>query len=245
LLLAGAASGQAPPAPEWRPVAPVTPQVLPAAFQKVDTVPPKPAAPQPFPPQPTPIEKLQPEPVEPGRIVVPAGMRTKASEDEGEFQIRTDKPGLDWFTHRFSEEQMFQDWRDAARKRPGAGRIYFPEEEPVSNQVYTARQSPRLVRLVEPSYVTHGRLFFEQPNQERYGWDLGPLSPAIEMGLYYYDLVMLPYHVGSQTCHQCDGSAGKCLPGDATPLLFYREQFSLTGIVFEAGAVLGLNFAFP
>jgi hypothetical protein len=102
-----------------------------------------------------------------------------------------------------------------------------------------------MVKQVEPQYVIHKPLYFEQKNFERYGWDLGPMSPGVEALTFYYDVVMLPYHIGADVCHCLDTNAGKCLPGDPVPLLLYRERFSVTGLVFEAGAVFGGLFAFP
>src|SRR5207244_12668494 len=113
------------------------------------------------------------------------------------FLIKTEKPGLDQITRRLSEEQLYEVWRQDYRKRPGLGRIYFPEEEPVSKDAYTGRQSPYMVKLVEPNYVIHGQLYFESRYLERYGWNIGPLSPVVEAGFYYYALVMLPYRIGA------------------------------------------------
>ncbi len=204
----------------------------------------KTVAPRQLPPPPKVDAVPSTPPEKPSRIGVPSGTKIRASEDEAEFTIQTEPPGLDRLTQRLSEDQFYEKLRQEARRRPGMGRIYFPEEEPVSDERYTGRQYPYMVRFVEPHYVCHKPLLFEQKNFERYGWDLGPVNPALEVGKYYYDLVMMPYHLGSNTCHCYDCSAGKCLPGDPVPLLWYREQFSLTGLVFETGTILGGVFMF-
>jgi hypothetical protein len=242
LLLAGGASAQSiVTAPDWRPSEQAKPQPIPASFQNVEAVQFKPAQP----PQPFPADKvLQPVPQPAGRII-PVGMKIRPTEDEGGLTIRTEIPGLDQLTQRLAEEDVFEKWRKEYQGRPGTQRMYFPLEERVSNEVFTGRQSPYMVRFVEPNYVVHGHLYFEQKNFDRYGWDIGPLSPGIEAGLYFYDLVMLPYHIGANACHSLETSAGKCLPGDATPLMVYREQFSITGLVFQAGAVFGGAVLFP
>lgn len=260
LLWAGAASAQTNSTdPVWYPVGQSKPQAtkpqpLSPSIQKVETVQFKPAQELPSPfkqdkvaPPPVKQDKVAPPPVpeQPGRIVVPQAIKNRLADDEGGLTIRTESPGLDRLTRRWSEEQFFESLRQDARRKPGMQRVYFPEEEPVSTEVYAGRQSPYRVCFVEPHYVTHGRLLFEQKNFERYGWDIGPLSPAVEFAIYYYDLVMLPYHVGAHACARCDTSAGKCLPGDATPLVIYREQFSITGLVFEGAAVFGGLFLFP
>jgi hypothetical protein len=238
LLLAGGVSAQSSvPGPDWQPSTRTKPQPIPASFQNVEPVQFKPAQP----PQPFPADKV----LQPAGRIVQVGLRNRPGDDEGGLVIRTDVPGLDLLTQRLAEDDVFEKWRKEYQGRPGTQRIYFPIEEPVSREPYTGRQSPYMVRFVEPNYVVHGHLMFEQKNFDRYGWDLGPLTTGIELGLYYYDLAMLPYHIGVNACHARETSAGKCLPGDATPLVIYREQFSVTGLVFEAGAVAGLAFAFP
>jgi hypothetical protein len=236
LLLAGGASAQSVTqgTVEWYPAGQGKPQPLPAAVQKAQNV--EPAQFKAPPPTPLPDRIL--------RVGAQAG-KIKSAEQDYEFSIQIELPGLDRLTQRRSEAEFFQALRDEARFKPGVGRIYFPEQERVSDQVYTGRQFPYMVRFVEPQYVCHMPLLFEQKNFERYGWDLGPISPGIEAGMFFYDLVMLPYHVGSQACRCFDCSAGKCLPGDPTPLLLYREQFSVTGLVFEFGTIFGGAFAIP
>ncbi len=89
-------------------------------------------------------------------------------------------------------------------------------------------------------------LLFEQPNFERGGWDLGILTPVANLGAYYYDLALLPYHALDEALStKIDCSAGKCLPGDPTPFYLYPEEFSVTGLVGEASVVTGLFFLFP
>jgi hypothetical protein len=102
-----------------------------------------------------------------------------------------------------------------------------------------------MVELVEPGYVCHRRLLFEQPNFERYGYDYGILQPGISLGIFWYDTLSLPYHAFSRPCRNYDCSSGKCLPGDPVPLYLYKEPFSLTGLVAQTGVVLGGFFAFP
>jgi hypothetical protein len=216
---------------DWHPSGQAKPQPLPSTLQKVEPV-------QFQPPPPTPLpDKIL-------RVAAQAG-KIKAAEQEYDFTIKTELPGLDVLTKRISEAEFFQSLREEARLKPGTGRIYVPEQERVSDQVYTGRQFQYMLRYVEPSYVCHQPLLFEQKNFERYGWDLGPINPGLELGMFYYDTVMLPYHLGAHACRCFDCSAGKCLPGDPVPFLLYREQFSITGLVFEFGTVLGGAFAIP
>ena len=101
-------------------------------------------------------------------------------------------------------------------------------------------------RPVEPNYVCHGRLFFEQPNFERYGWDLGPVdSDRGIAGLTTTTWRCFPTRSGTDPFRCYDCSAGNCLPGDPTPFYLYPEEFSVTGLVGEASVVTGLFFLFP
>lgn len=168
-------------------------------------------------------------------------IRTGARKDELDITINPELPGPERLFERFSERQVFERIKVDARKRPGSPAIVFPDEPPVTHERYTGRNFTRSVATVEPSYVCHGRLLFEQRNFERYGWDLGVLDPGVQVGKFCYDLVLLPYHYWTDPWQHWDCSAGKCLPGDPVPLLLYREKFSLTGLAAQGTAVgLGL-----
>jgi hypothetical protein len=99
--------------------------------------------------------------------------------------------------------------------------------------------------VVEPSYLCYGRLYFEQKNFERYGWDLGPFTPLLSAAGFYWDLAWLPYHLATAPCRQYECSAGYCLPGSPVPLLLYPPELSLTGFVAEAGTVVAMVAIFP
>src|SRR5439155_17432134 len=104
---------------------------------------------------------------------------------------------------------------------------------------------PKMVELVEPSYVCHGRLLWEQPNFERLGYNFGVLQPALCLGVFYYDTALLPYHVWSDWRCTMDCTYGRCMPGDQAPLLVPRERFSVTGLVGQSATLIGIGFLFP
>ena len=98
---------------------------------------------------------------------------------------------------------------------------------------------------VEPNYVCYGRLLFEAKNFDRYGWDLGLVTPVVSAGMFYFDVATLPYHLFTDPCRHCECSAGYCLPGDPVPYLIYPPHWSLTGAMFEAGTIVALYAIFP
>ncbi|MFO0809605.1 MAG: hypothetical protein U0746_13355 [Gemmataceae bacterium] len=97
---------------------------------------------------------------------------------------------------------------------------------------------PHVLR-VEPNFTCYHRLYFEELNSERYGWDLGPIQPVVSTGYFIKDLLLLPYHYGTRPFQRYDCGAGHCLPGDPVPYLLYPAEISLTGGLLEAGIVVG------
>jgi hypothetical protein len=108
-----------------------------------------------------------------------------------------------------------------------------------------ARTFPPAQEVVEPYYVCYNRLLFEERNSERYGWDLGFIQPFVSAGAFYWDVVALPYHLGTEPCRHYECGAGYCLPGDPVPYLLYPPELSLTGTVLEAGTIVALFGIFP
>lgn len=175
---------------------------------------------------------------------VPGGRPNPAMEGDPEY-YRTELPGADRLFERKSESQFYDTIRAEAQARGGAIRPSFPEKIPVSKEKFQPRQFKEMVETIEPSFVMHRRLLFEQPNFDRHGWELGNLQPGISTLRFVYDVVAMPYHKWTRPLDKWDSSAGKCLPGDATPLFLYREQLSFTGLVAQAGVVAGGFLAFP
>jgi hypothetical protein len=104
---------------------------------------------------------------------------------------------------------------------------------------------PPMFERVEPGYVCYRRLYFEDLNSERYGWEVGPLQPFLSAAIFYKDLALWPYHIGTRPCQRYECSAGYCLPGDPVPYLLYPIEWSVTGGLLEAGTVVGLYALFP
>ncbi len=166
-------------------------------------------------------------------------------EDTSDVQIQLEPPGPKRLFRLESETRLQERMRQLARERPTPERIEFPEEKPISTGTFVARSFPAQGIAVEPHYVCYNRLYFEDLNSERYGWDLGFLQPFVSAGVFYWDLATLPYHMGTQPCRCFECSAGYCLPGDPVPYLIYPPELSITGTVFEAVTIGGLLAIFP
>ncbi len=197
----------------------------------------------------TPAAFVEPKPV------APQPRKPGAADESPEVYVRLELPGPQRLFTRESESQFFERLAQDIRKQPGA-RALFPPEQVINRQSVTQMPFPRRDPItkkpfelrdcsVEPFYVCHGRLFFEQPNFERTGWNFGVFQPAISLGVFYYDLALLPYHACSDLRGSGECSVGKCLPGDPAPLLVPRERFSVTGAVGQTGVILGGLYLFP
>lgn len=121
----------------------------------------------------------------------------------------------------------------------------FPRYALVPPPIVPVRFWQPVPEVVEPLYLCYDRLYFEQINQERYGWDLGPLQPLISAGIFYLDVATLPYHAATDPlrCYECN--TGYALPGQCVPLLLYQPEWSVTGALAEAGAVGLMFWMFP
>lgn len=117
-----------------------------------------------------------------------------------------------------------------------AGATYTPK---------TAGYPPVRAKL-EPTYVIHRRLYFEDTNAERAGWDMGPVQPIFSAAWFVRDVVLLPHNVASGFWkNRWDTSAGKCPPGAPTPYYLYPRGYTVSGLLWEVPLVVGLTYIFP
>jgi hypothetical protein len=184
----------------------------------------------------------------------PAPAQAPYKDDTADLNLRTELPGQQLLFKRESEANLYERIRQNA---PRSNPAIFPTEEPVISKVsYVHPSYPRLdprtkqpfgnmVETVEPCYVMHRRLLFEQLNFERGLYDLGVAQPLVSLGVFYYDVATAPYHIWSDLRDRNESSVGKCLPGDPAPFLVPCEKFSVTGLIGEFGAIAGLRILFP
>lgn len=123
--------------------------------------------------------------------------------------------------------------------------VDLPTIPVISDKPLPARANSPMQVLIEPSYVMHRRLFFEQKNSERAGWDFGPAQPILSTLHFYKDVVLLPSKMASNLLEPYETSAGKCLPGSPTPLLWYPPEITTFGGVVGAAAIVGTVALFP
>lgn len=165
--------------------------------------------------------------------------QTKAEEEQEFYSLPANLPGPDRMFGRLLSDAAWKESQRQEAKRFGLTRkVIFPEPIVLTTEKFQPRAWQPSTSQVTPGYVVHDRLLFEQLNFERYGWELGALGPPVQLGTYFFDLALLPYHMFSRPLDQMDSSAGKYLPGDNVPLMIYPEPFSITGLSGMAGAYM-------
>jgi hypothetical protein len=174
----------------------------------------------------------------------PPRYSTSQNADYSTYRPQLEPPGSERVFRLESEasynERLRQEAKDVSREQ-----VVFPDEPIVSRERFQSRAFAARAMTVEPNYVLHKPLLFEQPNMERYGWDLGVISPVVSAGAFFGDVLTLPYHLGEEICRGPQTSAGKCLPGDPVPYLLYPPGLSLKGAIAELSAAAVLFVAFP
>jgi hypothetical protein len=166
-------------------------------------------------------------------------------EEEQDIKIQLEPPGPDRIFGRRDSEQslqvrMRQEWRQQHRTP-----FEFPDEPVLSTQIYKGRAFPPMTETVEPNYLCYGRLYFEDKNSERYGWDLGFIQPVVSAGIFFWDTATMPYRLGTEPCRRYECNTGYCMPGDPVPYLLYPPVWSVTGSAAEIAAVVALAAIFP
>lgn len=202
-------------------------------------------SPRPAPPPPPPAAEAEVLPVaamQP-RVEPPGGYRPPDPGEGTGYTIQLEPPGPERLFRLESEAALNERMRQEARDR--RERITFPEEPVLSRDRYTGRAWPKQQTFAEPNYVCYRRLYFEQKNEERFGWDLGIVQPIVSTAQFFGDFVTLPYKFGTDPCRCYECSAGQCLPGQPTPYLLYPPQPSITGVVAEVAIVGALFAIFP
>ena len=171
--------------------------------------------------------------------------RRQPSEEEQGVRIQLEPPGPDRiFGRRDSERSLQERIRQDVRQQRMTP-FEFPEEPILTTQRYAGRVFPPMTETVEPNYLCYKRLYFEDKNSERYGWDLGFIQPVVSAGIFFWDSATLPYRMGTELCRKYECNSGYCMPGDPVPYLLYPPIWSVTGGAAEIAAVIAIAAIFP
>jgi hypothetical protein len=163
-----------------------------------------------------------------------------------EYPIQLEPPDMPRVAQSLQSDVSLQERiRQEHRERKSMERITFPQSPVLSTDTYAGRSWEASKMIVEPNYVIYRRLYFQQNNFERYGWDLGPVTSLVCATTFLTDFLSMPYQVLTDPCRCMESNAGWCLPGDPVPLMLYPPEISLTGTLAEAGAVLAIVSIFP
>ncbi len=178
---------------------------------------------------------------------MPGGGRANTASDEAttSFIVQVEPPPPERLFRLESEQKWRQRVIQETRERLPGDRVVFPEEPILTQEKYAGRHWPKMHMVVEPYFVGFNRLYFQQVNFERYGWDLGPITSLLSALGFYKDLALVPYHIFSDPLRDFEYNTGYCLPGDPTPLLLYPPTTSALGLLGELGALGLVLVAFP
>ncbi|MFO0798416.1 MAG: hypothetical protein U0804_13145 [Gemmataceae bacterium] len=228
--------------------APVAAPALPPAVPAVTERP----LPAPVPvPVPSPVFTSQPVFQEPAVPQPAAQPKTATPKDTVPLPPEVTRlPGRDKIFMMYDDESLRRAILEQAKKNKVGVPIEFPVLPPVAppGTTYVSRTGtqPPLQVVYESGFVVHRRLHFEEKNSERYGWDLGPLSPVVSTMAFYRDVLLWPNSLASGIVTGFwDTSAGKCLPGSPVPYLWYPPELTLTGTAAEALVITGAAFVIP
>jgi hypothetical protein len=128
---------------------------------------------------------------------VPAG---KDGEEPANPALQLKPPPPQMLFRLESEQALRSRIRKEALANPKLPRPEFPEDK-VGTGHLTRRDWPWYTWTVEPAYLCHGRLFFEQREAERYGLDLGVVHPIISASIFFADVAIFPVRAALWPCH--------------------------------------------
>jgi hypothetical protein len=213
----------------------VSPDNVPTAPPAVTT-----AAPQPFPLPRAPSVQL-PGGVQPTRFQAPA-----RDDEKTQLEPVVTPPSLERLSRLDSDEKLQERIRQETKNRRDE-EVVFPESPILSRERYVGRKGlwPQRQLVVEPGFVCYGKLFFEDKNTERYGWELGYFQAVLSPLKFFGDVAIFPLKWGADPCCPKDCSSGHCLPGDPVPFLLYPPEITPCGAFFEVAAILALVAIFP
>ncbi len=92
----------------------------------------------------------------------------------------------------------------------------------------------------------HKPAYFEQPQLERYGHEVGPvLQPLISTAHFFGNIAVLPYKMGIHPPNECQYSLGYYRPGNCAPYMLQPIPLSLRGAAAQASVITGAAALIP
>lgn len=216
--------------------------------------------------QPIPVPKLdpptkkgdEPRPTNPMKTTPDLSTLDQLSLPEGLERSRVFRLDSDRTMRKRITMELIEESRRVKTKDPIDPKVMatnyanYPTVAPIAPEgaVYQPKMItqnyPPMQAFVEPSYVVYRRLYFEDKNSERYGWEVGLMQPALSALIFYKDLLLYPARFGSNLFERYDTSAGQCLPGSPVPYFLYPPEIDLFGGTLGAATIVGAAFSvFP
>jgi hypothetical protein len=180
---------------------------------------------------------VAPAPFVPANAAEPVMPDTSGTPDPLRDQSLFEPPSPESLFSRLDSEKMFeQRLRQQGMQRNPPEVVKFPDKPTLTKVSFKERSFPAQVMYAEPAFVCYNRLYFEEKNSERYGWDLGFIQPVVSVAYFYKDVLCFPHNFFRDPCRRYECNAGYCLPGDPVPYIFYPPDLSLGASIGE-GAV--------
>lgn len=160
--------------------------------------------------------------------VQPAQYKKGKTQDDNEQlprAIQLTPPSAEALFRMESERNFRERLKQEERSDPWASYMQLPEEKPQQPLPYRPLSAQPSTLWVEPNYVCSKRLFFEQPRTERYGESAGILQPFISSGVFYADVMALPFKLVAypwnrfECFHDCYSPYFQSWPMPETPRL--------------------------
>jgi hypothetical protein len=136
-------------------------------------------------------------------------------------KIQLEIPGPEVLFRLESEDALLQRMTQEARQRKKI--ISFPDTALYLGEPLVAGPRPwqPLAEIVEPSYLPFRRLYFQEINAQRYGWDHGWIHPVVSAGIFYFQFLTLPWQLVAEPRRCYEYNSGWGLPGDPVPFAIY------------------------
>jgi hypothetical protein len=175
----------------------------------------------------------------------PGGPAATGDASPETVYIQLEPPGIGRLSQLDSDPKL----QERIRQQNPTEKHVFPDPPILSRDSYAGRGHlwQKRQMTVEPNFVCYGKLqsMFEDTNQERYGWDLGPLSVPLGVVKFASDVALFPMNYFADPCRLHECSAGHCLPGDPVPFMLYPREFTVTGTAAQLAVIAALVVMFP